>query len=404
MAYLESRKVALIHYWHVRRRGGERVLEVLADMFPQADIFMMFMDPASLGPSLKGRKITTSFMQKLPGITRHYRKMLPIFPMALEQFQLDDYDVVISSEAGPAKGVLTRAGTCHICYCHTPLRYVWDKYQLYRAAAPWGRLGNTLYSLAAHYVRLWDYAASIRVDHFVASSTNSRERIKKYYRREANVVYPPVDVNSFEVSEERGSSYLVVSPLVSYKRIDLAIAACNALRAPLVIIGQGEEFASLKAMAGPTISFLGFQPDDVVRKHYRSCRALLFPGEEDIGLTPIEAQATGCPVIAYGQGGALETVIGGKVGENLRAEESTGIFFMEQTAAALQEALLAFESVEAGFSPSFIRSQVDRFSTSRFRVQFGSLVEEKVSEFFRGSPGAVAPPRGTEFADSSSWR
>jgi len=398
MGYCEGRKVAIVHYWHVSRRGGERVLEALAETFPQADIFIMFMDPASLSPVLRSRKITTSFLQSVPGILRHYRKLLPIFPIALEQFQLDDYDVVISSEAGPAKGVLTRASTCHICYCHTPLRYVWDKYHFYRSVAPWGAIGRSLYSLSSHYVRLWDYAAASRVDYFVASSLNSRERIQKYYRREADVVYPPVNVESFEVSAKRDDFYLVVSPLVSYKRVDLAVAACNALMRPLVIIGRGEELPALKAMAGPTISFLGFQSDDAVRKYLSSCRALLFPGEEDIGLTPIEAQATGCPVIAYGRGGALETVIGCNSGQAIRPSESTGVFFMEQTPEALRDALLAFESFESEFSAAFIRSQVNRFDASHFRAQLGNLVQDKVAEYFvsrKAGPASRFPGTGT---------
>ena len=373
--------MAIVHYWYVRRRGGERLLEAIAEMFPQADIFMMFLDSSKLAPALRDRKITTSFLQRLPGITRHYRKLLPLFPLALEHFELDNYDLVISSESGPAKGVLTRSTTCHICYCHTPMRYVWELYHHYRSGSPWGRVGRSLYSLAAHYVRNWDFSTAARVDHFVANSINVAARIRKLYRRDADVIYPPVDIGSFSLSTGTEDFYLVVSPLVSYKRVDLAVAACNALRRRLVVIGQGEEMPALQKMAGPTITFLGFQPDEVVRQHFRSCRALLFPGEEDLGLTPIEVQASGRPVIAYGQGGALETVAGFYPGDLVRPEEATGVFFGEQTAEALIKAMLAFESVESEFSPILIRNQVERFDASHFEAQFSAFVTEKVAQF-----------------------
>lgn len=378
-------RVAIVHYWFVRRRGGERVVEVLAEMFPQADIFTLFLDPASLPGSLKSRKITSSFLQKLPGVTRHYRKLLPLFPLALEELRLDDYDLVISSESGPAKGVLTRSSACHICYCHTPMRYIWDMYHQYRLTAPWGRLGRTFYSLAAHYVRQWDFAASARVDYFVASSINGAKRIRKFYRREADVIYPPVDIASFLRPGRPDDFYLVVSPLVSYKRIDLAIAACNALKRRLVVIGQGEQDPALRRMAGPTVEFLGFQPDEVVREYLSSCRALLFPGEEDIGLTPIEAQASGRPVIAYGRGGVLETVIALSPDEGYPAERSTGVFFGEQSVESLVEAIQTFEKAESQFSPPFIRAQVGRFDVSRFRLEMGSYIAGKMAEYQNAS-------------------
>lgn len=374
-------RVAIVHYWYVRRRGGERVLEVLAETFPQADIFMMFVERANLAPSLRDRKVITSWLQKLPGVTRHYRKLLPLFPLALEQLELDDYDLVISSESGPAKGVLTRSATYHICYCHTPMRYVWDMYHHYRCSSPWGRVGRSLYSLAAHYVRTWDCVAAARVDHFVASSLNGAARIRKYYRREAEVIYPPVDMGSFSLSSGTEDYYLVVSPLVSYKRVDLAIATCNRLKRRLVIIGQGEQMPALQKMAGPTVTFLGFQPDEVVRRYYRSCRALLFPGEEDIGLTPIEVQASGRPLIAYGRGGVLETVAGFYPDQKACPETSSGVFFTEQSVDSVVDAMLAFESVESEFSPSFIRSQVERFDIPHFKAQFSNLVAEKLVQF-----------------------
>jgi glycosyltransferase involved in cell wall biosynthesis len=374
-------RVAIVHYWYVRRRGGERVLEVLANMYPQADIFTLVYDPAALPDSIKSHKIAGSFLQKLPKVKHYYRALLPFYPLALEQLRLDDYDLVISQESGPAKGVITRAGTCHICYCHTPMRYLWDMYHDYLSTAPLGALGRGCYSLACHYVRQWDYATAARVDHFVASSRNGARRIGKYYGRGSEVIYPPVDIDSFSVSDAHDDFYLVVSPLVPYKRVDLAVQACNALGRRLIVIGDGPQKTALLKMAGPTVTFLGFQPDEVVREHYRRCRAFLFPGEEDIGLTPIEAQASGRPVIAYGRGGAVETVGGFYPGEDVSPEEATGVFLAEQTADALMEAILAFEVVESEFSPALIRARAERFDVSHFKEQFGNFIAGKVHQF-----------------------
>jgi glycosyltransferase involved in cell wall biosynthesis len=257
-------------------------------------------------------------------------------------------------------------------------------YHDYLSTAPFGFVGRGCYSLACHYVRQWDYASAARVDEFVASSQNGARRIRKYYGRGSDVIYPPVDLNSFSVSEEHEDFYLVVSPLVAYKRIDLAVQACNALGRRLLVIGDGPQKAALQKMAGPTVTFLGFQSDEVVREHYRRCRAFLFPGEEDIGLTPIEAQASGRPVIAYGRGGALETVAGFYPDEDMVPEESTGVFFAEQSPDALMEAILAFELVEPKFSPALIRAQAEQFDVSHFKAQFGNYVAEKFRDFRDG--------------------
>jgi glycosyltransferase involved in cell wall biosynthesis len=364
--HLSNRKVALIHYWYARRRGGERVLDVLAETFPQADIFVMVLDRKSLPPSTASHKITTSFLQKVPGATRHYRKLMFLFPFALESFNLDDYDIVLSQEAGPAKGVLTRSRTCHINYCHSPMRYIWDKYHVYRQEAP-GMLGRFVYSMSAHYLRQWDYCAASRVQHFIASSANAASRIWKYYRRESEIIYPPVDVSAFLGSEKRDDFFLVVSPLVAYKRVDLAIKACNKLRSRLVVIGRGEDEKKLRKLAGPTIEFLGYQPDDVVKDLYKRCRAFVFPGEEDIGLTPIEAQASGAPVIAFGAGGALETVRGSFADEDY-LEGSTGVFFKSPSVESLAEALLFFEDNESRFRGRDMEVQALQFDVPRFKT------------------------------------
>jgi glycosyltransferase involved in cell wall biosynthesis len=374
-------RVALVHYWHVRRRGGERVLEVLGEMFPQADLFMLVYDPGSLSNAIKAHKITGSFLQKLPRAHRYHRALLPLYPLALEQLRLDEYDLVISQESGPAKGVITRADACHICYCHTPMRYLWDMYHEYLSMAPFGFVGRGFYSLACHYVRQWDYATAARVDHFVASSQNGANRIRKYYGRGSDVIYPPVQLDSFSVANEHDDFYLVVSPLVAYKRIDLAVEACNTLGRRLMVIGDGPEKSALMKIAGPTVTFLGFQTDGAVRAHYRRCRAFLFPGEEDIGLTPIEAQASGRPVIAYGRGGAVETVAGFYPGEDVNPEEATGVFFAEQSADALVDAVLAFETVETKLSAALIRAQVERFDVGHFKEKLGNFVAEKINDF-----------------------
>jgi len=388
---LANLRVAIVHFWLVNRGGAERVVEVFAEMFPQADIFTLLLGPKCLTPALQGHKITSSFLQKIPGATRYYPRLLPLFPVAIEQFCLDDYDLVISSESGPAKGVLTRTPTCHICYCHTPMRYVWDMYHHYRSTAPLGRLGRAWYALAAHYVRQWDYASSARVDYFAASSANGAARIRKYYRREAETIYPPVDIGSFPLTTGQDDFYLVVSRLVCYKKIDLAIAACNAMQRRLVVIGEGETIRALRKLAGPTITFLGHQPDEVVREHYQRCRAFLFPSEEDIGLTPIEAQACGRPVIAYGRGGALETVRGFFHRDAFDPDSCTGLFFAEQTAESLSEAIRMFESIESCFSPAIIRAWAKRFDVSRFKAEMGSFIAGKLAEF-RSTDRVVRAP------------
>jgi glycosyltransferase involved in cell wall biosynthesis len=360
--------MALVHYWYTRRRGGERVLDALADTFPNADIFLMVLDRKEMPASTASHRITTSFLQKIPGARRHYQKMMMLFPAALESFNLDQYEIVISHEAGPAKGVLTRSHTCHINYCHSPMRHIWEMYHEYKDAAP-GRIGRLTYAISSHYLRVWDACAANRVDQFVASSLNAESRIWKYYRRQAELVYPPVDLTAFESAETRDDYYLVVSPLVAYKRIDLAIEACNRLKRKLVVIGQGEEERALRKLAGPTIQMMGYQSDEVVRDHYKRCRAFLFPGEEDIGLTPIEAQASGAPVIAFGRGGALETVRGTFVDEEFM-RGSTGIFFDRQSPSSLTDAILWFEANEGEFLRADLQLQAAQFSTQTFQEKF----------------------------------
>jgi glycosyltransferase involved in cell wall biosynthesis len=380
---LSQLRVALVHYWFMRRRGGERVVETLAEMFPQADIFALVMDPAWQETTFRAHKVTTSFLQRLPGAKRYYRKLLPLFPFAVEQFRLDDYDLVISSESGPAKGVITGAKTCHICYCFTPMRYLWDMYHQYRAGKGMGFISRAFFSMAAHYVRLWDLATASRVAYVATLSHHVASRIRKHYRRDATVIYPPVAVSAGSISPTVDDYYLVVSPLVDYKRVDLAIEACNQLGRPLRIIGDGEEYRRLRRLAGPSVTFLGYVPDEVVRENYARCRALLFPGEEDFGIVPVEVQSFGRPVIAYDCGGARETVIGIQPGGPMSPENSSGVFFAEQSVDSLVAALRFFESVESRFSPEFIRGHVQRFNVDRFKTEMRAFITEKLAEFCR---------------------
>ena len=383
-------RVALVHYWLVNRRGGERVLETLAEMFPQADIFTLVLDRGKLAPSLQNRRITTSFLQKLPGSTRHYRKLLPLFPLAVEQFRLREYDLVISSESGPAKGVITASHTCHVCYCHSPMRYLWDMYHEYREGKGMGAASRLIFDLSAHYVRMWDVATASRVDHFVANSENVARRIQKHYRREARVIYPPVRVESGYVSAAVEDYYLVASPLVDYKRVDLAIEAANRLKRPLRIAGEGPEWRRLRRLAGPSVTFLGYLSDDDLRGQYARARALIFPGEEDFGMVPVEVQSFGRPVIAFGRGGALETVNGLLPGEALDPESTTGVFFAEQSVDSLVEAIQLFESLEARFSPAHIRAHAQRFDVACFKREMIAFIEEKLAGFPTARPQFVA--------------
>jgi glycosyltransferase involved in cell wall biosynthesis len=371
-----SLRVAIVHYWFVGNGGGERVVEALAGMFPQADLFCLFAEPATMTPRLRSHRLTTSFLQRMPGSRRWYKQLLPLHPLAIEQLDVSQYDLILSSESGPAKGVLPSPGACHICYCHTPMRYLWDLYPLYRRALR--PLAGKAFALTAHYLRMWDLASASRVDHFVANSHNVASRIRRHYRRDATVIYPPVDVSSGYLSERVDDYYLVVSRLIDYKRVDLAIEACNRLNRPLRVIGDGDQYKYLRKLAGPSIKFLGRLDDEAVRENYARCRALLFPGEEDFGIVPVEAQSFGRPVLAYGRGGVLETVRGLMTGDRSSVEGAGGVFFPEQTADSLIAALEFFESVESRFSPSFIRHNVDQFDVCRFKSEMSDFINQSL--------------------------
>jgi glycosyltransferase involved in cell wall biosynthesis len=360
-------RVAIIHYWLVSMRGGEKVVEELCRMFPQADIFTLVHDPDKISGLLKSKTIRTSFLQKIPGAKRHYTKMLPLMPFALEQFDLQDYDLVISSEAGPAKGIITRPDALHICYCHSPMRYIWDQFHVYRQGLPW--IGRALMSITAPMLRAWDVTTASRVDAFVANSNYVASRIRRFYDRDASVIYPPVAVDDFACSDGRGEFYLYAGQLTAYKRPDVAVRACTETNRKLIVIGEGEQSAYLKSIAGPTVEFLGHQPFSSLRDHLSRCRALLFPGVEDFGILPVEAMASGRPVLAFDAGGARETV----------SSSSVGIRFARQTTESLLQAIDAFEGVEDQLDPQAIREHASQFSASIFRRRMTDLIDDQLS-------------------------
>ncbi len=377
-------RVALVHYWLVGCAGGEKVLGALAEMFPQADLFALVADPATLPPALRDRKLTTSFLQHLPGSRRWHRHFLALHPFALEQLDVSGYDLIISSESGPAKGVLAPSSTCHICYCHSPMRYLWDMYHQYRAAM--NPLTRLVFSVTAHYVRQWDVISANRVDYFVANSSYVASRIRRNYRREADVIHPPVEISCSYLAPQTEDYYLVVSRLSDYKRIDIAIEACNRLGRKLRIVGAGEQLKRLRKLAGSSVQFLGYLQDTQLHEQYAHCRALLFPGEEDFGIVPVEAQAFGRPVIAFGRGGIVETVIAPVVGAEFEPSECTGIFFPQQTAESLVDAICYFERHEHRFSARFIRSHALQWSPERFKREMADHVSRSLSDF-RTKPG-----------------
>jgi glycosyltransferase involved in cell wall biosynthesis len=366
-------KVAIVHYWFAAYRGGERVVEALCEMFPQADLFTHIYVPEKMPQRIREHRVTTTFISRLPRARRWYQSYLPLMPIALEQLDLRDYDLVISSESGPAKGVLTRPGTLHVCYCHTPMRYVWSMYHDYLENA--GRLKRAMMPWLMHSLRQWDRLAADRVDFFIANSRNVARQIRKYYGREAIVVHPPVDIDTFAgtgptEAPVRRPYYLSVGQLVRYKRFDIAISAFNQLGSRLCVIGEGEEEKALRRMAGPTIEFLGYQSMKSLCEYYRQCEAVIFPGEEDFGIVPIEAMASGRPVLAYGRGGALETVLAGE----------TGILFDRQTPEALIEVIETYRSIAHQFRPERLIEHARQFSKEcfvhRFRAALGEAIHQ----------------------------
>lgn len=359
-------RVAIVHYWLVSMRGGEKVVEALCDMYPEADIFTLVYNEHRVSEKIRRRNIKTSFLQHIPGAVRNYQSLLPLMPFALESFDLSGYDLIISSESGPAKGIIPPPHTPHICYCHSPMRYLWDHYQSYRASA--GHLPRMMLPIIAPMLRSWDVSTSLRVDRFVANSHHVAARIQKYYRRNATVVYPPVAVDDFDLSPESEDFYLCAGQIVPYKRVDLAVAAFTQMKRNLVVIGEGKSIDRLKQIAGPTIQFWGHAPFPVLQDAMSRCRALIFPGEEDFGMVPVEAMASGKPVIAFASGGALETVV----------PDLSGVLFEEQTVDSLVNAVCEFERTSEIFNPRRIRSHANHFNHEQFKAGMTAVVEEEL--------------------------
>ncbi len=370
-------RVVLVHDWLTGMRGGEKCLEVLCRRWPRAELFALLHRRGSVSDAIERLQPRASFLNLLPENHRYYRYLLPLMPAAATSWRLPPCDLVVSFSHCVAKAMPQRRSPVpHVCYCFTPMRYAWHMKDSYFGSGRMGGIKAQLLERFLGWLREWDRRTAANVSHFVAISETVRQRIAECYGRDSTVIYPPVDTDYYHpVALPREDFYLVVSAFAPYKRIDLAIEACNALRRPLLLIGNGQDEARLRALAGPTIHFLGWQPNAVIRDHLRRCRALLFPGEEDFGIVPVEAQACGAPVLAYGRGGATETVVPPE-----RRREPTGMWFHEQTVEALAETLVDFEKRRSLFSPTVARRQALRFNAPRF-----------ADELFRYLDGVLQP-------------
>ncbi len=360
-------KVAIVHDWLNQIGGAEEVLSVLKELFPEAPIYTSIYWREKMPESYRGWDIRCSFMDKLPLVKRYHQIFLPLYPIAFETLQLSGYDVVISNKSGFCHGVITPPETLHICYCLTPTRYLWEHHS-YLEREGISRLAHVPLMPFLNYLRMWDRLAADRVDHFVAISRLVQKRIEKYYRRDSEIIYPPVETSAFQHSDEREDYFLIVSRLVPYKRVDLAVTAFNELGLPLVIIGDGRDRPRLESLARPNIRFVGRKSTAEVREYLARCRAFIFPGLEDFGIAPVEAMAAGRPVIAYAGGGALDTV----------EEGVTGAFFYPQTAEALAETVRRFD--ETRYQPLQLRERARRFDKSVFKEQFMAFLEKKWSQ------------------------
>ncbi len=365
-------KIAIVHDWLVVQGGAERVLAQMIDCFPQADVYSL-VDFLEDRACLRGHDVHTSFIQKLPFARKHYRSYLPLFPLAIEQFDLSGYDVVLSSSYAVAKGVLSGPDQFHASYVHSPVRYAWDLQHQYLDEAGLARGPKSVLARALlHYIRNWDARSANGVDGVIANSRFIARRIRKVYRRDSTVIYPPVDVEHLSLRTDKEPFYLTASRLVPYKRIDMIVDAFS--RTPerrLVVIGDGPDMEKIRALAGPNVSLLGYQPFDVLHDHLQRARAFVFAAEEDFGISPLEAQACGTPVIAYGKGGVCETV------RAWPGERATGLFYRAQTADALLDALARFEALPRGtFDPHACRGNAVRFGAARFRDELTRFVTE----------------------------
>lgn len=359
--------IAIVHEWFVSMRGGEKCVEAMCELFPAAHLYAIVHKKGSVSPTIENMPVRTSLLQRLPFGVSHYQWYLPVLPKFAEGLDLRDYDLVISSSHAVAKGVRVRDDALHVCYCHTPMRYIWDQYEQYFGEDRAGFVTRTVMKMFVSSLRRWDVETSNRVNHFIANSNNVRERILRIYNRHAEVIHPPVDIHRFSVSPKDDGYYLIVSALVPYKRIDVAIEAFNKSKERLVIVGSGLEEQRLKRRAGSNIEFVGWASDDELVRYYEGCRALIFPGEEDFGIAPLEAMACGKPVVAYAKGGALETVLD-------TGDVITGVLFHQQTPDDLLSAVRTLNSRH--FDPQTLRAHAERFDRSIFKEKILAFVQD----------------------------
>lgn len=365
-------KVAIIHDWLTTIGGSEKVLKAISEIYPTADIYTLVASKKAIVElNFNDKKVITSFINKLPFAEKNYRSYLALFPFAIEQFDLTSYDLIISSSHAVAKGIITNSNQLHICYCHSPMRYAWDLYYQYLREANLTRgIKSIIAKYLLHRIRLWDVLSSNRVDYFVANSNHIKNRINKIYKRDAEVIYPNVDVNNFFLNECKEDFYFTYSRFVPYKKIDIIVDAFAGMpNKKLVLIGDGPEKNKILKKLTHNIVYLGYQPQQIIQEYLGKAKALIFAAEEDFGIIPVEAQACGTPVIAFGRGGALETVI----------ENKTGLFFYEQSSFAIQEAVYKFESYYDLFIPKIIRSYSEKYNINRFKKEFTTFVEQKLN-------------------------
>ena len=364
-------RVAIVHDYLAQAGGAERVVVAMHNVFPDAPIYTSVYDPEATLPEFRDMDVRTSFLQRFAGGAKTHKLALPLYPTAFEHFDLSGYDLVLSSSSGFAKGVITGPETCHVCYCHTPARFAW-RYHEYVSQGGYGKMARRILPWMVHLLRAWDVQTAQRVDRFIVNSYNIARRVYKYYGRDSTVLYPPVETKRFRVEPNPTVDYLlVVSRLIGYKRVDLAVEACTRLNLRLKVVGGGPDAARLKAAAGPSVEFLGRLPDTEVAHLFANCRAFLFPGEEDFGIAPVEAMASGRPVVALRAGGAKETVIDGV----------TGLFFDDPTVESLIDALERLPTLD--FDPRRIRRHAETFDTTTFESRLREIIDQALDEHRR---------------------
>ena len=387
-------RVAIAHDWLNGMRGGERVLEALLELYPDAELYTLFHDPGSVSEQIESQRIHASVLDRLPGARKRYRYLLPLYPWAVARFDLTGFDLVISSSHCAAKGVQVPEQTPHICYCHTPMRYLWDQYDAYFAKGRASLPTRLAMSVVSEPLRRWDARSALAVDHFVANSRYIQDRIKRYYERGSSVIHPPVDLTRFSPGPEpRGDFFLTLGALVPYKRIELAVEVFNRLGRPLRVVGGGVELARLRAMAGPSVTIEGPVSDEEVVSLLARCRGLILPGVEDFGIGVVEALASGAPVIALGEGGALDTICDAGNGTNPAMATANGVLFPQPTVESLEEAVERFERLD--FDATDVAATAGDFSRERFLREMRVEIDRVHDAWPARLDGSVRPARSS---------